>query len=598
MMAEDGGPPSRGRVLRVAGAQIPNVVGDLEGNSERILAAMADAEEAGADVLVFPELALTGYPLADLVQREEFVDAAATTLGELARSSGRMASVVGTIARVPRRRAWDIRDRDVAISAAVLCDGQLRGVYHKVLLPNYEVFDEARNFAPGTRPDALWRIGDVIAGISICEDLWSGDGPPELQAAAGAEILLVPNASPFHQQKPAGRRALVNEVARRNATPVVYVNCVGGQDELVFDGGSLVVDADGELLYRSPQFEAECFCLDVPLGAPRRLASPVATVHARPRGAPKALPPRRPAPELAEDAQAWHALVLGTRDFLTKNGRDSAVLGLSGGIDAAVTAAVAAEALGPENVIGVAMPATDSPPEELHDAELLAAGLGIEFHAIPIGDITAAVRGGLTKLLGGAPDERPSEALAARTRAAIIWAISDQLGHLPLATGNKTELAVGNAAVYGDMAGVFAPLKDCPKTLLYRLARLRNESRPAIPQRILDRPPTVRADAYGELPGYAVLDPIVERYLERGDTLGDLMAAGFDAALVRRVLQLVDDSEFQRRQTPPGVKITSRAFGQDLRMPITNAWRPYAREHEPPAEVPLNPVRGDPPGAP
>ena len=584
-------------MLRVAGAQIANVVGDLEGNAERILAAMREAEEAGADVLVFPELALTGYPLADLVQREEFVDAAMATLDDLARSSGRTASVVGTISRVPARRSWDVRDRDIANSAAVLCGGQLRGVYHKLMLPNYEVYDEARNFAPGVRPDALWRIGDAIAGISICEDLWSGDGPPEAQAAAGAEILLVPNASPFHQEKPSGRRSLVTEVARRNATPVVYVNCVGGQDELVFDGGSLVLDAEGQLLHRSPQFETECFCVDVPLGPPRRVAGQATTVHARPPRARAPLAPLQPAAEISADEQVWQALVLGTRDFLAKNGRNSAVLGLSGGIDAAVTAAVAADALGPENVIGVAMPTPDSPEDELRDAELLAGELGIEFREIPLAGITAAVRRGLDELLGGAPDERPSEALAARTRAAILWTISDQLGHLPLATGNKTELSVGNAAVYGDMAGVFAPLRDCPKTLLYRLALLRNQRGPAIPQRIIDRPPTVRADTYGELPGYAVLDPIVERYLERGEALNDLVAGGFEAPLVRRVLQLVDDSEFQRRQMPPGVKITTRAFGQDLRMPITNAWRPYAGDHEPPIEVPLNPVRGDPPGA-
>ena len=595
-MATNGRALSRGRTLRVAGAQIRNVVGDLAGNAGQIAAAMSEAEEAGADVLVFPELALTGYPLADLVLRNEFVDAAAATLEELARGSGLMASVVGTIARVPSRRSWDIRDRDVAISAAVLFGGQLRGVYHKVMLPNYEVFDEARNFAPGWRPDALWRIGEAVAGIAICEDLWSGDGPPEAQAAAGAEILLVPNASPFHQEKPAGRRALVSEVARRNATPVVYVNCVGGQDELVFDGGSLVVDADGDLLYRSPQFETECFCLDVPLGPPRPVAGKPTTVHGRPRPLRRELPIPTLAPETAADAQVWQCLVLGTRDVLVKNGRSSAVLGLSGGIDAAVTAAVAADALGPENVLGVAMPAPDSPDDELHDAELLATGLGIEFHLIPLEGITAAVRGGLAELLDGTPDERPSEALAARTRAAILWAISDQLGHMPLATGNKTELSVGSAAVHGDMAGVFAPLKDCPKTLLYRLAALRNQRGSAIPRRIIERPPTVRTDAWGELPGYAVLDQIVERYLERGESLDDLVAAGFEAPLVRRVLQLVDDSEFQRRQMPPGVKITTRAFGQDLRMPITNAWRPYASDHGPPVEVPLNPVRGDPPG--
>src|SRR3954453_15160974 len=374
-------------MIRVAGIQLENAVGDLAGNAERILDGMRWAEERECDVVVFPELALTGYPLGDLVLREEFVDAAIDRMQMLALRSGRTPAVGGGGDRVPPRRSWDSRDRTVAISAAIVCDAEQRGVYHKTLLPNYEVFNEARNFAPGSEPDALWRIGGTVAGIAICEDSWSGDGPPEAQAAAGARILLVPNASPFNLEKPAGRRELVRSVARRNGTPVVYVNCVGGQDELVFDGGSLVVDADGELLYRARQFEPERFCLDVPLGAARPIERGPRTVHTRPAPPRDPKPPTEPARQLTDDEQVWQAIGIGTRVFVLKNGGAAAVLGLSGGIDAAVTAAVAAEALGAENVLGLAMPAPDSPPGELEDARELAQRLGIEFHVMPIADV-------------------------------------------------------------------------------------------------------------------------------------------------------------------------------------------------------------------
>jgi NAD+ synthase (glutamine-hydrolysing) len=562
-------------LLRVAGAQIENAVGDLEGNAERILEAMRWAESEGADVVVFPELALTGYPLGDLVLRDEFVDATLECIQRIARESGNTAAVIGTIARVPPRRAWDTRPRDVAISAAVVCDGDLRGSYHKTLLPNYEVFNEARNFAPGDDPAEIWRIGTAVVGVAICEDSWSGDGPPEDQAAAGARFLLIPNASPFNVEKPTGRLELVRSVARRNATPVVYVNSVGGQDELVFDGGSLVVDGDGELLYRARQFEPERFCVDVPLGRDRPLAREPRTVHARPP-APRGGERRpEPAPQLSGDEQIWRAIVLGTRDFVRKNGGTTALLGLSGGIDAAVTAAVVADALGPENVLGMAMPTPDSPPGELEDARTLAERLGIDFTVLPIADVTGAIDRGLgTHLeLDATPESRP--ALEARTRATLLWAVADRLGRVPLATGNKSELSIGSATLFGDMAGAFAPIKDCPKTLVYRLAKLRNSHEEVIPRRVLERTPSVLRDEKHDLPDYDVLDPIVQRYLERGQALDELVAGGFDPAVVRGVLQLVDDAEFKRRQTPPGVKITMRAFGQDLSLPITNAWRPF-----------------------
>jgi NAD+ synthase (glutamine-hydrolysing) len=567
--------PDSPDVLRVAAVQMENVVGDLVGNAGRILDGMQWAESEGADVVVFPELALTGYPVMDLAQRSEFVDASLAALFALAEQSGSTPAVIGTIDRVPPRRSWDTRVRDVAISAAVVCDGELRGVYHKSLLPNYEVFNEARNFAPGTMPDRLWRIGEAVAGIAICEDAWSGDGPPDEQAAAGARILLVPNASPFHLEKPGGRQDLASQVAKRTGCPFVYVNSVGGQDELVFDGGSLVVDAKGELLYRAKQFETERFCIDVPLGPPREVTSKPTTVHSRPRPARPAEPPPPSPPLISGDEQVWCALVVGTRDFIHKNGATTAVLGLSGGIDAAVTAAIVAEALGPENVLGVAMPSPDSPHEETDLAQELARNLGIDFHVVGLGGVTAAIERGLGRLLDEEPQPGAREALDSRARATLLWAVAERLGHMPLATGNKSELSIGSAALGGDMSGAFAPLKDAPKSMVYRLARMRNERDPVIPDAIIERPSTTQEDEAHDLPDYDVLDAVVQRYLDGGQSVDQLLASGFEPAAVRGILQLVDDAEFKRRMTPPGVKVTARAFGQDLSMPMANAWRPF-----------------------
>ena len=426
----------------------------------------------------------------------------------------------------------------------------------------------------------MWRIGATVAGVCICEDLWSGDGPPEAQAAAGAQVLLVPNASPFHREKPAGRRMLAASVARRNGVPVVYVNCVGGQDELVFDGGSLVVDAAGEVLYRSPQFRPDTFCLDLELADRGGLAVGARTVHARvaPARAPAPHPPL--APQADEATQVWDALVLATRDFARRNGAQAAVLGLSGGIDSSVTAAVAADALGPENVLALAMPAPGTPEGDRAGAHVLAENLGIGFETIAMDEVMGALGGVLAPVLEGRPTGGTRHDLLARMRGAVLLAVSDELGHVALATGNKTELSIGSAALYGDMAGVFAPLKDCPKTLLYRLARHRNALAPAIPEATLERTPSALWSDEVTLPPYGELDEIVERYVERAEGLEDIVAAGFDSAVVRGVLQLIDDSEQKRRQTPPGVKITARAFGKDRRMPITNAWRPFADESE------------------
>lgn len=570
-------PPARSS-LRVAGAQLHQVVGDLGGNAEQVADAMAWAEEREADVLVLPELCLTGYPLQDLASREDFVDAAVARLDELAARSGHTATLVGTIVRVPPQRSWDTQERSVSIAQAVLCDGEIRGVYHKVLLPTYDVFDEARNFAAGQRPDALWAIGDVVAGISICEDMWSGDGPPEAQAAAGAEIILAPNASPFYRTKPDARYELAATVVRRNGVPVVYVNCIGGQDDLVFDGGSVVVGRDGELIHRARQFEPDRFCVDIAV-VERPARGPVATVHARPprhRGALASTAEPRPAEQLSQVEQVWRALVLGVRDFAASNGFGRAVLGLSGGIDSSVCAAVAAEALGTGQVLGVSLPVPDSPAEATRDAEQVAVMLGIEYRRVDL----AAVMNALGEAM--APERDPEAAarieVLARTRSVVIGEIADEDARLWLAPGNKSEISIGGAATFGDLAGHYAPLKDCPKTLVYELAAWLNRDREVIPEPVIERTPSLRARVGIELPSYDVLDPIVERYLERAAGVDDLAAEGFDPETVRGVLQLVDDASFERRLLPPGVKVTAVSFGMDRRMPITNAWRPYRHE--------------------
>jgi NAD+ synthase (glutamine-hydrolysing) len=575
--------------LRVAGAQLHPVVGDLDGNAEQVADAMAWAEEREADVLVLPELCLTGYPLQDLAAREDFIDATARRLAELAARSGRTATLVGTVDRVPPTRSWDTRERAVSIAQAVLCDGSVRGVYHKVLLPTYDVFDEARNFAAGKDPFALWRIGHVVAGISICEDMWSDDGPPEAQAAAGAEIILAPNASPFYRGKPKARLELASTVARRNGVPVVYVNCIGGQDDLVFDGGSVVVDADGALVHRARQFEPDRFCLDVEM-AERPTRGRVTTVHARPPRHPAAPEaerdpiPREPIPAVE---QVWRALAMGVRDFARSNGFERAVIGVSGGIDSAVCAAVATEALGADRVLGVSLPVPDTPAAAIRDAERVADGLGIAHRRIDLGPLLSALGDGLAPLRD--PEMQARTEVLARARALVLGEISDEDARLWLAPGNKTELSIGSATSFGDLAGHHAPLKDCPKTLIYELARWLNRDREAIPTSVVERTPSLRARRGVELPPYAVLDPIVEGYIERGEGVDELAAEGFDAETVRGVLQLVDDASFERRLLPPGVKVTQVALGMDRRMPITNAWRPFRREGGELAPCPTDP---------
>lgn len=568
------------QALRVAVAQLPNRVGDLAGNVARITDAMDWAEDqAAADVLVLPELVLTGYGLRDLAEHREFVDDATDALDTLARRSRRTVTVVGTVDRVPPRRSWDTRPRSVAIAAVLLANGEIRGRYRKVLLPLYDVFDEARNFAPGHHPDQVWRIGDVVVGVAICEDLWSADGPPEAQSAAGAQILLVPNASPFYRGKAQGRLENTRAVAVRNGVPVVYVNFAGAQDELAFDGGSIVVDAQGELLHRGSEFLVDRFCVDVPLAPPRVVRGPVTNVHTRPIPAQRDPIELTPTAPLSDVAAVWEAITLGLREFVERNGFLGVALGLSGGIDAAVTAALAADAVGPERVLALAMPSPQTTEDETLRAKQLAQNLDIELEIVPVempsgeDEVPAPAREHEAEQTSYLRERRYG-----RARAAVLADVFEDRRYLVLATGNKSEISIGEASLFGDLVGGFAPLKDCPKTLVYELADYRDRRGTVFPLRTLLSPSTMQRLGPLGLPSYAMLDDIVQRYIEHHEGVDDLVAAGHDADVVVAILRRIDDAERIRRYAPPGVKVTSRGFEQDRRMPISNAWRAHRRE--------------------
>jgi NAD+ synthase (glutamine-hydrolysing) len=566
--------------LRVAGAQLNLVVGDLEGNHGRIAGAMAWAEDQQADVLLLPELALTGYPPEDLLIRPAFIQANLDMLRRLAASAGDVVTVVGFADRVGpvMDPLEDAAVRCVANAAALLYRGEIRGVYHKVLLPNYGVFDEDRYFVPGRDPARIWDVGGVPVGVSICEDIWIPDGPPTHQARAGARILLNINASPYHTDKAEERAALLAGQATRSGVPVVYVNLVGGQDELVFEGDSMVFDASGNLLYRAAEFTEEQFVVDTPLrasSAPRGAVGPV-------RSDRLVVRPARPVPASVarlepEESEIYQALVTGLRDYVRKNGFKKVVIALSGGIDSALSAAVATDALGPEAVWGVAMPTRFSSEGSVLDAKDLAERLGIRFDIIPIDDVFAGFLSSLEPAFARTEFGVAEENLQARIRGAIVMALSNKFGHMVVTTGNKSEVAVGYATLYGDMVGGYSVLKDVFKTLVYRLAEWRNTEAEVIPRSTIDKPPSaeLRPDQKDSdsLPRYDLLDQILANYVEDDRSVEDIIGDGYDADLVRKVAGMVDHNEYKRRQAAPGVRITRKAFGKDRRLPITNLYR-------------------------
>ena len=577
--------------LRVALAQVNPTVGDIDGNADLIARWAAHAVEQGAHLIVFPEMALTGYPIEDLALRRSFAQAArAATTGLAARLArdglADAVVVVGTLDQDADRPAGlGVPKGAPQNTAAVLHGGRVVARYAKHHLPNYGVFDEQRYFVPGSGLTTI-RIHGVDVGIVICEDLWQESGPVAAARAAHIGLLVVLNGSPFERDKDDLRLALCRRRADEAGATLAYVNLVGGQDELVFDGDSLIVDQGGRVVARAPQFEPGVMVADLDLDAATRTEdapSPMPITHVTLSSPPLAdYPPSTAgvAPPRSDLGSVYEALVTGTRDYVRKNGFGSVILGLSGGIDSALCAAIAVDAVGPESTVGVSMPSVYSSEHSRSDAADLATRTGLDYRTVSIAPMVAAFQSSLG--LTGLAEEN----LQARVRGITLMGLSNAEGHLVLATGNKTELSVGYSTIYGDAVGGFAPIKDVPKTLVWELARWRNAQAealgqvPPIPPRSISKAPSAelrpgQLDS-DSLPDYALLDDVLDDYIEHDRGMAALVRDGFDAALVERVLRMTDAAEYKRRQYPPGPKISVRNFGRDRRLPITNAWREQA----------------------
>jgi NAD+ synthase (glutamine-hydrolysing) len=542
--------------VRIALGQVNSTVGDLDGNVEKLAAWAREATGHGADLVCFPELAITGYPPEDLVLRRAFVDDNLEAVEELARRTSEGCPVlVGFVDRT---------DRGLHNAAGLLRGGGVEARYHKHKLPNYGVFDEQRYFAPG-EAGCMVRLADSSLGISVCEDAWK-PGPPFDEYAGRVQLIPNINGSPYHRRKTHERLEVCAARARETGAWIVYVNCVGGQDELVFDGGSMVVSPGGELVWHAAAFEEDMLVVDLP-GEGGEVAA------GKP---PLPDPTRQPWPEGAEEV--YRAVVLGLGDYVRKNGFQEVVVGLSGGIDSSMTVTLAADALGPESVRALAMPSKYSSPESVEDARDVARRVGIRIDEIPITGVFDAYLEALADAFAGTEEGVAEENIQARIRGNYLMALSNKFGSLVLATGNKSEMAVGYSTLYGDLAGGFAPLLDVPKTLVYELARWRNKQTdpPPIPDRVMEKAPTaeLRPEQLDtdSLPPYEVLDPILEDYVEEDRSPEEIVEAGADPELVRKVVDMVDRAEYKRRQAPPGVKITPKAFGRDRRIPITNRY--------------------------
>jgi NAD+ synthase (glutamine-hydrolysing) len=577
------------RTLRVALAQVNVTVGDLDGNARLILDYTERAKAQGADLVAFPELAVPGYPPEDLLLRRSFIDDNLRVLRDVASKVEGIAVVTGFV---------DL-DVDIYNAAAVLADGRVAGVYHKQFLPNYGVFDEKRYFHAGDTRPLLFEIGGAKVGVNICEDIWYAEGPAQSQALAGADVIVNINGSPFHMGKRRFRERMVGTRAADNAVITCYVNLVGGQDELVFDGNSIVFDHNGEMIAHAPAFEEALLVVDLdleslylgrlhlPLRRSERLDGPreATTVFVSgPREAPRPplADPRPMAPFLDDEAEVYKALVTGVRDYTHKQGFDTVLVGVSGGIDSSLVATIATDAFGPEHVVAISNPSRYSSEGSIADARRLAENLGIRLHIIPIEPAHEAYLEMLEPLFKDTKPGTAEENIQSRIRGNVWMALSNKFNWTPVLTcGNKSEMATGYATLYGDMAGGFAVIKDVPKTLVYKLARYRNAvaGRDLIPQAVLDKPPSAELKPgqldTDTLPPYEVLDPILEAYVEEDRSLEEIVAMGFDEATVKRVMRMVDLNEYKRRQAPPGIKITPRAFGRDRRLPITNRYRPW-----------------------
>ena len=576
--------------VRVGIAQINAGVGDLEGNVEKILQFTEAASRQGVDIVAFPELAVTGYPPEDLLLKPQFVEDNYASLERIAKKTSllEVAIVVGFVDR----------GDDIYNAAAVISKGKIAGIYHKNYLPNYGVFDEKRYFKTGTG-SPLFLLWGIPVGINICEDIWYPDGPCMSQALAGAQIIININSSPYHAGKWRFRERMISTRASDNAVFIAYANMVGGQDELVFDGQSMVFNPRGELIARGKQFEEDLIMADIDLHLvelarlhdPRRrekMSSPQVSPQMTTVKVSDVLPKKkkvrlapRTAESLSSTEEVYQALVLGTRDYVRKNGFKKVVIGLSGGIDSSLVAMIAVDALGKKNVAGVFMPSQYTLSESGEDVQGLVKNLGIRLVTIPIRDIFKGYINTLSEEFTGLKPDVTEENIQARIRGNIMMALSNKFGWLVLTTGNKSEMSVGYATLYGDMAGGFAVIKDVPKTLVYELARYRNmrgkEGVAPIPERILVKEPTAELRPgqkdTDSLPPYEMLDPILHAYVEEDRSVKEIAAMGYREETVARVVSMVDRSEYKRRQAPPGIKITPRAFGKDWRVPITNRYR-------------------------
>jgi len=560
-------------------AQINPVVGDLAGNRDKIIDAIKSAKKLGADIVALPELAVTGYPPEDLILKPRFVKDNIKTLRDIQLATRDIIAVVGFV---------DSNHDCLFNAAAVLANGEHIYTYRKVFLPNYGVFDEHRYFSPGGRYP-VFTVKGVGVGVNICEDIWYEEGPARVQALAGAEVIVNINASPYHKGKGNERMKMLSRRAKENDVFISYTNTVGGQDELVFDGQSMVIDRKGNVLALGKQFEEELLTEDIsvpgdtiPFPEDREQFSDFmdyVSVSEQGTGKKKRLPAVRTAKPLAVCEEVYRALVLGTGDYMRKNGFKAAVIGLSGGIDSSLVAAVAVAAMGSENVTGVFMPSQYSSNESCEDAYDLAHNLGIKILEIPIKQTFESYLTTLRRVFAKTKSDVTEENLQARIRGNILMALSNKFGWLVLTTGNKSEMSVGYATLYGDMAGGFAVIKDVPKTLVYEVSRCVNKlaGKTVIPKRVMTKAPTAELRPNQKdsdsLPLYSVLDPILKAYVEDDKDRNEISKMGFDPRTVERVIRLVDSSEYKRRQAPPGVKITPRGLGKDRRFPITNRYK-------------------------
>jgi NAD+ synthase (glutamine-hydrolysing) len=587
------------RTFRLALAQINPTVGDIPGNTAKILDYLERAREAGADLVAFPELATTGYPPEDLLFKKSFLIDNVAAMGKIAAASHGIAVVLGYVNIVSLERPSEEVGPQVTNAAALCYGGKLVDTYHKIFLPNYGVFDEQRYFQKGSECP-VYRIGGVDVGVNICEDIWYPVGPTTVQCQAGAELIVNINASPFHAGKRAFREDMIAQRALENGLTVAYVNTVGGQDELVFDGSSIICNTTGGLVARGPAFQEWLLITD--LEFPDAAAKPSRTTssaEAAAVGTAKnvtvsevALNSRAPLAEqpmsdgMDGPEEVYRALVMGTGDYLRKSGFTKALIGLSGGIDSALTATVAVDALGKDNVVGITMPSRYSSEGSISDSQKLAENLGLDLWEVPIEPAHQAFTDMLAERFKGTEANVAEENVQARVRGNVLMTVSNKFGWIVLTTGNKSEMAMGYATLYGDMAGGFAVLKDVPKTTVYELCRWRNRQGRAfgtvddvIPAAIIDKPPSaeLRDDQLDadSLPAYEILDPVVEAYVEDDLSYQDMVGQGFDPQVVRQVIAAVDRNEYKRRQAPPGVKITHRAFGKDRRLPIVNRYRQH-----------------------